>query len=171
VAQLVFEFGSDSLEPTIRAASACIGGAPYRVMAMPTDTARYLDSDDTLDTVANKLSDGSVSSFILYPQHPWIRYVLVLSPFFGGEDRSTWMGTVEIVTDDYEPLWKSILRIPGLQFVCLGFEEGVDLSDRHVIDVRNFPWDDDFLVVGAVRSHSSSWHIQKGRRYLDISQV
>jgi hypothetical protein len=171
VAQLVFEFGSDSLEPTIRAASACIGGALYRLMVMPTDSTGWLDSADTLDSVAKKLRDGLAASFILYPQHPCIRHVLVSCPFFAGQARSTWMGTVEIVTDDYEPLWKSILRVPGLQFVCLGFEEGVDLSDRHVIDAGNFPWDDDFLVVGAVRSHSSSWHIQKGRRYLDMSQV
>jgi len=57
-----------------------------------------------------------------------------------------------------------------LQFVCLGFEEGVDVSDKQDLDVATFPWNDDFLVLGAVRTDlhdRGSWHIQKGPRYLE----
>lgn len=81
------------------------------------------------------------------------------------------MGTIEVTTKDYQPLWNLLLGVEGLQFVCLGFEEGVDVSDRQGVDVTTFPWDDDFLVLGAVRSDlhdKDSWHIQKGPRYMEL---
>lgn len=170
MAQMVFEFGSEGIEPVIRAVKMSIGSSRSRVMTMSTDTDQSLDSQDSLEEAGTKAKTGLLSSITLYPEHPWIRYVLIYCPFFAGGSRAGWMGTIEVTTKDYQQLWNLLLRVPELRFVCLGFEEGVDVSEMQNASVGTFPWDDDFLVLGAVRSGThdeNGWHIQKGRRYLE----
>jgi hypothetical protein len=170
VAQMVFEFGSEGIEPVIRAAKLSIGSSRYRAMTMSTDTDQSLDSQDSLEEAGTKAKMGLLSSITLYPDHPWIRDILIFCPFFAGGSRAGWMGTIEVTTKDYQPLWDLLLRVPELRFVCLGFEEGVDVSEMQDVSVSKFPWDDDFLVLGAVRGgthNEDGWHIQRGRRYLE----
>jgi|GEM_PF-2330076 len=170
MAQMVFEFGCEGIDSVIRAVKMAIGASRYRVMTMSTDTDQSLDSQDSLEEAGTKAKAGLLSSITLYPDHPWIHYVLIFCPFFAGGSRAGWMGTIEVTTKDYQPHWKLLLRVPELRFVCLGFEEGVDVSEMRTVSVATFPWDDDFLVLGAVRSGThdeDGWHIQKGRRYLE----
>ena len=167
MAQMVFEFGCEEIDPVIRAIKVSIDSSRYRLMTMSTDTSESLDSEDSLEEASTKAKAGLLSSITLYPDHSRIRYALILRPFYAGGFRTGWMGTIELITKDYQPLWNLLLRVPELRFVCLGFEEGVDMSDQQNISANTFPWNDDFLVLGAVRNHTSKWHIQRGCRYFD----
>jgi hypothetical protein len=170
VAQLVFEFGCETIEPVIQVVKMAIGSSPYKLTVMPTDSQASIDSGESIDQAASRAKQNILSTFTLRPEHPWIRHALVFSPFFAGGNRTTWMGVIEITTKDYQPLWSLLLRAPHLQYVCLGFEEGVDLSEMQNASVATFPWHDEFLVLGAVRSGThdpDGWHIEKGPRYLE----
>ena len=92
-----------------------------------------------------------------------IRYALVTCPYFAGQQRSSYMGTIEYLGDDYKTLWDLILTVPGLTFACLGFEEGVELDDS-ALNHETFPWDQWPLVVGALRDPSGlqQWMIRQG---------
>jgi hypothetical protein len=65
------------------------------------------------------------------------------------------MGTIEYLGDEYEALWNLILATRGLSFVCLGFEEGVEVDDS-ILSVESFPWDQWPLVIGAIRDKAGS---------------
>ena len=73
MAQMVFEFGCEGIDPVIRAVKMSIGSSRYRVMTMSTDTDQSLDSQDSLEEAGTKAKTGLLSSITLYPDHPWIQ--------------------------------------------------------------------------------------------------
>jgi hypothetical protein len=113
--------------------------------------------------VLGVISSGDVTAFAISPRAAAIRYVLALRPFFEGEALSLYTGTIEYTGRNYAPIWETLLQTPGLKFVCVGYEEGVQLRDDR-LSVETFPWKDWPLVIGALRSNpdSKSWVIREG---------
>jgi hypothetical protein len=171
VTQLVFEFGSTAIDPVVRAIKKSIGSSQYRMTIRTSGGKQTTGAEDRIDDAARKAEMGVLSSFTVHPEHTWIRYILVLRVYRSSDSHAVWMGTIEITNSEYTHLWNSLLEVHGLEFLCIGFEEGVDISKQRDSSVAAFPWDDPFLVLGAVcdrcAENSSSWHIQKGRRYLE----
>jgi hypothetical protein len=70
------------------------------------------------------------------------------------------MGTVEYLGYQYVGIWNLLVDVEGLEFACLGAEEGVELENKNMT-VGTFPWADPFLVVGAFRG-PDRWAIRSG---------
>jgi hypothetical protein len=130
---------------------------------MPSDSDTYVQTTDTLESAAAKLTKGQISSFAAHPSSGIIRYVMINAPGFGGQPRSAFLGTVEFVSDDYRPLWELALASPGIWAACVGFEEGVELDDSK-LTASSFPWSQWPLVIGGVRSDASDgpWIVHNG---------
>jgi hypothetical protein len=161
--QLVYEFGATAMEPIAEVIQNAMGSTQYTVRCMPNDSDTYQPTADSLCSAAAKLREGLLASFSLHPVQGLIRYALVVGPFFAGQQRSIYLGTIEYVGDDYQALWEMILRVPGLSVACLGFEEGVELEDK-VLSAETFPWNQWPLVIGALRDQSGlqQWTIRAG---------
>jgi hypothetical protein len=162
--QLVFEFGSRELDPILEAIQHTIGEAEYAMCCLPTDSEAARQTTDTLAEAASKLRAGIIRAFTQFPQNEVIRYVLVTRPFFDGQQRSLFLGTIEHIGNDYRPLWNMLLEVPGLSVVCVGFEEGLELEDK-VLSVESFPWNEWPLVIGALRLDQTGvgpWEIREG---------
>jgi hypothetical protein len=161
--QLVFEFGSKQLSPTIEAIRRTIGTLSYKIECLPKGSDTNEPTDDSLESAAVKLEMGDISAFTVRPQGGPIRYALVLSPFFEGEPLSLYLGTIEYTGENYAPIWDLLLGTPGITIACLGYDEGVELQDGR-LSVETFPWKDWPLVIGALRdgSDSRSWIIREG---------
>jgi hypothetical protein len=54
--------------------------------------------------------------------------------------------------------------VDGLRIVCLGSEEGVEFTGDQLV-AETFPWDDFFLVIGAVRSRVGERILKHGPNY------
>ena len=161
--QLVFEFGSKQLPPTVEAVRRAIGTLAYKIECLPKGGDTNEPTDDSLESAAVKLEMGDISTFTVRPQGGPIRYALVFSPFFEGEPLSLYLGTIEYTGENYAPIWDLLLGTPGLTIACLGYDEGDELQDGR-LSVETFPWKDWPLVIGALRddSHSRSWIIREG---------
>jgi|SRR5882724_2452816 len=161
--QLVFEFGSKQLPPTIEAIRRAIGTFSYTIECLPKGSDTNESTDDSLESAAVKLEMGNISAFTVRPREGTIRYALVLSPFFEGEPLSLYLGTIEYIGENYAPIWDMLLATPGLTVACLGYDEGVELQDDGLTD-KTFPWKEWPLVIGALRegSDSRSWIIREG---------
>jgi len=161
--QLVYEFGANELAPIVEAIQRAVYSTEYSVKCMPNDSDTYEPTEDSLSSATLKLKEGVLSSFSLHPNSGLIRYALVTCPFFDGQQRSIYLGTIEYLGDDYKALWKLILSVPGLSIACLGFEEGVELDDN-ALSVETFPWNQWPLVIGALRDQSGlqQWVIRQG---------
>jgi hypothetical protein len=161
--QLVYEFGASEIEPIVAAIRRSMGSAQYSIRCMPSDSDSYEPTEDSLSSVTAKLEEGALASFSLHPNTGLIRYALVTCPFFAGQQRSIYLGTIEYLGDDYKPLWNLILGVAGLSMACLGFEEGVELDDN-ALSVDTFPWNQWPLVIGALRDPCGlqQWTIRQG---------
>ncbi|MGH9719987.1 MAG: hypothetical protein ACRD8O_07225 [Bryobacteraceae bacterium] len=161
--QLVYEFGATEIEPTVAAIQRALGSTQYSVKCMPNDSGTYEPTEDSLSSATLKLKEGVLASFSLHPNDGPIRYALVTCPFFAGQQRSIYLGTLEYLGDDYQPLWNLILGVARLSMACLGFEEGVELEDN-ALSVETFPWNQWPLVIGALRDQSASqqWIVRQG---------
>ncbi|MBI1747767.1 MAG: hypothetical protein HYR55_14435 [Acidobacteria bacterium] len=161
--QLVYEFGAKELEPVVDVIQRALGNTQYLVQCIPNDSDTSSPTEDSFSSVALKLKEGKLASFSLHPSNGLIRYALITCPFFWGQQRSAYMGTIEYLGDDYKPLWNLILGVLGLSFACLGFEEGVEV-DESALSAETFPWSQWPLVIGAIRDRSGlqPWVIREG---------
>lgn len=161
--QLVYEFGAKELEPVVEAIQHVLSGAPYLISCLPNDSDTYSPTEDSLAAAASKLKKGDLASIAVNPKPGLIRYGLITCPFFDGQQRTIYLGTIEYIGDDYKTLWNLILGVPGLSVACLGFDEGVELDDS-ALSIETFPWDRWPLVIGALRDPSGlqQWVIRQG---------
>lgn len=161
--QLVYEFGAKEVDPVIEVIHRALGDTPYAVSCLPNDSDTYGPTEDSLASAVLRLERGEVASVALDLKAGLIRYGLITCPFFAGQHRSIFLGTIEYLGNEYKPLWNLVLSVPGLSVACLGFEEGVEIEDDK-LSVESFPWDQWPLVIGALRdpSASQSWTIKQG---------
>jgi hypothetical protein len=161
--QLVFEFWSPQIEPIVEAIVRVLDGRPTE-NAAATKSLQYEATQHGLDWAANQISAGQLSSFSLHPLNDGIRYAVLNGPGIGGGKRPGYMGTIEYTRPDYIHIWTELLNVNGLRMVCLGQEEGVEFTDEQ-FTTEDFPWHDNFLVIGAVRSPIGDWIQRSGPNY------
>jgi hypothetical protein len=161
--QLVFEFWSQEIEPTVEAVSRVLDGCPTE-NEVADHFLQYEPTSQGLDWAAQKIGTGQVSSFVLRPRNGGIRYAMLNGPDMGGEKRPGYMGTIEYTQFNYAHIWTRLLKVEGLRIVCLGCEEGVEFTGDQLV-TETFPWDDFFLVIGAVRSHLGDWVLKCGPNF------
>lgn len=161
--QLVYEFGARNVEPVSEAIRQALGSTPYSVKCMPNDSDMYEPTEDSLSSATLKLKNGDLASFSLHPHAGLIRYALVTCPYFAGEQRCVYLGTIEYLGEEFRTLWNLILGVRGLSIACLGFEEGVELDDN-AMKLDAFPWNQWPLVIGALRDQFGlqQWTIRQG---------
>ncbi|MEZ5403664.1 MAG: hypothetical protein R2729_28550 [Bryobacteraceae bacterium] len=151
MAQVVIEFGALSFGPIMNAMLSVIGTPS----AIETESASGSGetcpaTKDAIEAVSRKFLDGQIVSATFRTKAEGVRYGLILKPRYGGQDLSMWMGTVELTTDDWRQYWDALLRIDALAFVCVGDEEGVELTDER-LTAASFPWDEWPTLAGALR--------------------
>src|SRR5207253_4384887 len=160
--QLVFEFGSYELRPVVEAIRRAVGELPNDIECLPATGTDYISTNDTLESAEAKLARREISAFSLHPRGGKVRYALVLKPHFEGESLSLYLGTIEYTERDFAPIWDLLLATPGLTFVCLGLEEGVELRDTQ-LTLETFPWGEWPVVIASLRDEGSgSWTTRKG---------
>jgi len=163
--QLVLEFGALAATSLADVAKELVP-TPSVVEVLYADKTSYEPLADSSADVSAMMSEGIISSFILRPAGGAIRYVLGLCPHFDGDNFSCWLGTVEFTCADYAALWERLLARHDLLFVCLGFEEGVQIVDRG--EGHWFSWSDPTLVVGAIRGLHGRWDVRRGTKYDEV---
>jgi hypothetical protein len=85
-----------------------------------------------------------------------IRYGLITCPNFNRGNFSLWMGRVEFIGEEWQPIWNKLLRNPAFEVVCIGLDEGVELEDQF-LHPEFFPWDVWSTFAGAVRDERGEW--------------
>ena len=160
MAQLVFEFISDDLSPVIRAVQRVIEPRLCRCEV----AYKFLDYEQcgNFDSAVSALRTRHAVSVVLRPAMKTIRYALVNEPHFNQTKQPGWFGSIEYIDFDCSSVWNQLLNEKGLQVVCLGSEEGVELDDMQQLTAEDFPWESEWLVVGAVRNSVGAWQIQHG---------
>jgi hypothetical protein len=161
--QLVFEFWSQEIKPLVEAITLVLEGCQTENESA-TLSLQYEPTQQGLDWAAQQLSTGQISSFVLHPRNGCIRYAMLNGPGISDDKQPGYMGTIEYTEADYLPIWNRLLEVDGLRIVCLGHEEGVEFSGDQ-ISAETFPWDDFFLVIGAVRSNEGNWTLKHGPNY------
>ena len=160
--QLVFEFGAANIGPIIEAIQRVLGPTPYTVSCLPKDSSEYGNTSDTLASAGAKLGNDNIASFSLHPRGGLVRYALVTAPFFDGQPRSLYLGTIEYIGSDYKPIWNTLLATSGLKVVCLGYDEGLELEDDK-LTMETFPWDEWPLAIGALwNADLNAWNVREG---------
>lgn len=160
--QLVFEFGSYELRPVAEAIRRAVGELPFDIHCLPTAGTDYIPTNDTLESAEAKLATAEISAFSVHPREGMFRYALILKPYFEGQSLSVYLGTIEYTERDYEPIWDLLLATPGLTFVCLGLEEGVELTDAQ-LTLETFPWREWPVLIAALRDAGTGlWTTRKG---------
>jgi hypothetical protein len=160
--QLVFEFGSYELRPVAEAIRRAVRELPYDIQYLPATGTDYIPTNDTLESAEAKLARREISAFSVHPREGMVRYALILKPYFEGQSLSLYLGTIEYTGRDYEPIWDLLLATAGLTFVCLGLEEGVELTDTQ-LTLETFPWGEWPVVIAALRDTGSGlWTTRKG---------
>jgi hypothetical protein len=161
--QLVFEFWSQEIEPVVEAIKLILDGHPTENHAAP-HSLHYEPVQQGLDWAAQQVYAGHIASFVARPKSGGIRYAMLNGPNIGSDKRPGYMGTIEYTQGDYTNIWNRLLDVDGLKMVCIGSEEGVEFSRDQPPD-ETFPWDDSFLVIGAVRGRVGEWTIKQGPNY------
>jgi hypothetical protein len=165
MAQLVCEFWSEQLEPVVSAVGNALGKTDAPAYVMTSGHDDYAQTTEQLSVLVEQLAIGAIVSLSLRPKAGKIRYCLVDSPqaYPDAWPLSGWLGTVEYLDLDYEWLWSTILSTSGLKVACLGMEEAPTLTDA-TMSPDTFPWDDQSLILGAVRT-SQGWMVREGSRF------
>jgi hypothetical protein len=163
MAQLVFEFWSPEIEPVVEAISRILDGCPTE-NGFDIASPKYQSTTRGLDWGAQQVRMGQIGNFLLRPQTGGIRLALLHGQREGGGNRPGYMGTIEYTHNDYIHIWNGLLNSDGMQIVCLGCEEGIEFSGNQ-LTVETFPWQDRFLVIGAVRSRPEGLVLKRGPNY------
>ncbi len=163
MAQLVFEFWSQQIEPVVEAITRILDGC-RTVNKAASSSLEFEPTQQGLDGAAQQMCLGRISCFVLYPQNGGIRYAMLGGPDPGGTKRPGHMGTIEYTRLDYIHIWDRLLDMDGLQVLCLGHEEGVEFSVDQLV-AETFPWDASYLMIAAVRSHVGDRMVKHGPSY------
>jgi hypothetical protein len=153
MAQYVFEFGAENLNPIRETILGVAGERPtdlYALRAEDVISLNYSKTDKGIDYEFENLGSGKNISIIARFEVIAVKYALVVAPHFNRQNLSLWLGTLESNELDWHSLWTSILVHKGLRFACLGLEEGVEIEDGH-LTVDTFPWTAWPIMVGALR--------------------
>lgn len=162
MSQYVIEFGAAELQSIGKAIETCLA-MPYGIFVDGIDKKRcYARAATALDEVLKDLAAGTALSVTIRNNDHRIRYGLITSPQTHVPQLSLWMGTIEVGVEDWAFVWDLLLTQSELRFVCVGSEEGVELSDEQ-ISVETFPWAEWPLLIGAVRSDKGSEWIVRAR--------
>lgn len=121
----------------------------------PDSEMNYVPAGDSLVGAIAALEAGTAASAVIRNPDERMRYGLITNPRFNRSDLSLWMGTIEIGVEQWDFVWERLLKEPHLRFVCVGHEEGVELSDDR-IHAETFPWTEWPLLIGAVRAAGAS---------------
>jgi hypothetical protein len=70
------------------------------------------------------------------------------------------MGTVEVTGPNWKDIWNLLLAKSDLRFVCVGMEEGIELTDE-VLSPETFPWNAWPAVISALRSNDGTWVVKE----------
>ena len=76
----------------------------------------------------SELAGGTIASPIIRTSDPRIQCALITSPRTHVPPTILWMGTIEIGVENWTFVWDALLMQPGLCFVCVGMEEGMELG-------------------------------------------
>ena len=112
----------------------------------------------SLSEILKGLESGELGSLTVRNADPRIRYGLITSPRLDGCSLNLWMGTIEVGVEDWRFVWDQLLLQEGLKFICVGSEEGVELTDGQIA-AETFPWTEWPLIIGAVRTPDRKWMI------------
>lgn len=160
MAQVVIEFGAPSLGPIMDAMLSVIGSPSAIETESPHGSGEaYSATKEAVEALSGKLTDGQIVSVTFRTRAEGVRYGLILKPRYSGHDLSMWMGTVELTTDDWRRYWDALLAFDSLAFVCVGDEEGVELTDDN-LSVASFPWNEWPMMAGALRTERG-WEIRE----------
>jgi hypothetical protein len=152
MAQVVIEFGAPSLGPIMDALLSVIGTpSAIETESLSGSGEACPPTKDALEALSRKFTDGQIVAATFRTESEGVRYGLILKPCYGGQDLSMWMGTVEVTTEDWRRYWDALLQFGSLAFVCVGDEEGVELTDGN-LTVASFPWDEWPTLAGALRA-------------------
>lgn len=152
MAQVVIEFGASSFGPIMDAMLSLIGTpTAIEIESLSGGGETCPATKDALEALARKFTAGQVGSATFRTESEGVRYGLIVPPRYSGQDLSMWMGTVELSTANWRQYWDALLQFEALAFVCVGNEEGVELTDD-ALTVASFPWDEWPMLVGALRA-------------------
>jgi hypothetical protein len=158
MAQFVFEFASKELGSVADAVETVV--APFSEISVAQteegDSWEYVETTLDFEHAVAEMSSGSLMSVLVRGNKADIRYGLITCPRFNGGKLSSWMGTVEFIGNEWQPIWNSLLSNPALQVVCVGLDEGVELEDE-LLSPESFPWDVWPTFAGAVRDARGEW--------------
>jgi len=164
MAQVVIEFGSQTLGPVLDAMISLIKRPSILEMELRTSgSVRFPATKEAIEAISQKFTSREIVSVTFRTEIDEIRYGLILEPHFKGQDLTMWMGTIELTTPAWRQYWDRLLQFDGLTFICVGDEEGVELNDRN-LSVASFPWDEWPLLTAALRGGagmSSDWVIRE----------
>ena len=164
MAQVVIEFGSPTLGPVLDAMLLLI--EQPSVLEIELRSGGGMRSPATiasLEAIPQQFAAREIALVTFRTEIDKIRYGLILEPRFKGQDLTMWMGTIELTTTEWRPYWDRLLQFDGLAFVCVGDEEGVELSDQD-LSVASFPWDEWPLLAAALRgsdAQGAEWVIRQ----------
>ncbi len=152
MAQIVIEFGAPRLGPVMDAMFSLIG-TPIAIETelLSGGAGTCPDAQDAFDFLSEKFTDGEIVAVTFRTGSEAVRYGLILRPRYGGQKLSSWLGTVELTTEDWRQYWDALLRFEALAFVCASDEEGVALTDCD-LTLTSFPWDERQMLAGALRT-------------------
>lgn len=159
--QYVIEFGSDNLESVVNCIVESVG-LPTRIEVSAPDVGgpAYCGVDEDLRSVLDKLRSGALNSVILRLQANSVRYALITAPYFLQQQLSIWMGTVEVTGPNWRDIWNLLLTKRDLRFVCVGLEEGIEVTDD-ALNTESFPWNISPVIISAVRRNDGTWLVHK----------
>lgn len=172
--RIVFEFGAENIEGIRDATELAVENSEYRVivtMAAESKSLEYIDTQDTLSSAIQKIEQGNITSFGLFPKSGPVCSAMICVPHFVGDPMPLWWGSIDYEGLEWEILFNRLLEVEELQFLTVSVEEGLELEGKD-LNASTFPWDHWRLIVGAVRNRSSTandWVVKKGPAYTQVS--
>jgi hypothetical protein len=149
--QIIIESGSINLQPLLDSTEVLVGATGYGIATLaPKDvgTMRYLETNDSLSSVARSLETGQISSVLITPSDPLFRLVFLHPPNACGQPLSLWHQVVEYRGKDFLGHVDSLAKIQGLRFISVSMEETIEITDAELTSGK-FPWHKLNLILGA----------------------
>jgi hypothetical protein len=164
VAQIVIEFVSESVAVLVRFLSAAVRPVnSVRVLrCLKKDSLEYEPFEGDFQTLILSATNGEVCSAIMFSAGRF-RHGLFTCPNFNRSKLSSWMGTIELTDDTWQPILTKLMEIPQLRVVCVTEEEGLELTDAQ-LSASTFPWTDPSILACAVRRDDGSWEVGGAER-------
>lgn len=176
MALLVLELGGSSLAGVAEAVRVLLDDVEFETTGLPPEQSgelNYTSAYETLDAALADLETGAVLSIACSvtgsardrgrDHEPDL--VLLHSPDFDGGGACPWQATIDVRSTDPLALLRKLIGDAGLVYAYVAVEELLDLERDATPDAGSFPWCDQRLVLGAVRSRDAAWRIQRGLAY------